>query len=329
MEVAGFGLDNVPAAPLLETPNLPWVVPMLYHSAARSRAPTGTAVAMSLYEVIGKKTPIATRQALLEKFKLSDDTTIILTGTDDDRPLERWWKAADRQPMLRTLAALGVKLVTTPNFSLFNDVPRHDNLYNMKRIAKVWSEIQNEGLLCAPHLNARTDKDWERWLEFLKSHSEIECVAFEFGTGAGSKSRIEWHLEQLQRLTAEVGRPLHLIVRGGMAELGALGAMFAGLTFVDTSAFMRAQKRWRITMGDGRLGYERSPTLQNQPIDDLLDSNIQTINAYVAHSLLSLEAAHDARQESGYLHLLSQSRRHQRGRSAIDREGVIAAAETQ
>jgi hypothetical protein len=41
-------------------------------------------------------------------------------------------------------------------------VPRLDNLFNMKRIALVWSEIQREGMPCALHLNARTDRDFER-----------------------------------------------------------------------------------------------------------------------------------------------------------------------
>jgi hypothetical protein len=149
-----------------------------------------------------------TRSALLQRFRLADDTLIILNGTDHDPPLERWWKLEHRAAVTRNLARLGIDLVTTPNYSLFDDVPRPDNFYNMKRIALIWSEMQREGLACALHLNARTDRDWERWTEFLNAHPEIGHVAFEFATGAGARSRIKWHVAQLCGLTGAVKHPL-------------------------------------------------------------------------------------------------------------------------
>src|SRR5207249_4165551 len=51
--------------------------------------------------------------------------------------------------------------------SMFLDVPRWDNLHNMKRIALCWSELVSRGLPTSLHLNARTDRDWERWIEFI------------------------------------------------------------------------------------------------------------------------------------------------------------------
>jgi hypothetical protein len=290
MEVQGFDLATVADAPTLRGPVLPRIVPMLYHSAARARAPAASVVALSLYEVMGKQdgvTPFTSRQALLEHFKLGDNTTIILTGTHNDRPLERWWKLADPKKVTRTIRELGVELITTPNFSLFDDVPRHDNLYNMKRIARVWSEIQNEGVLCALHLNARTDRDWECWISFLKAHPEVASVAFEFGTGAGSKSRVAWYLVQLCRLADQVGRPLQLITRGGVPEIGTLAAAFSATTVIDTSAFIRAQKRWRIAVHDGKLSWTSSPTAPGSPIDDLFDANVAALEDYAAYSVRS------------------------------------------
>ncbi|MFX8906933.1 hypothetical protein ABTM87_19065, partial [Acinetobacter baumannii] len=92
--------------------------------------------------------------------------------------------------------------------------------------------IQNAGVPCALHLNARTDRDWERWTVFLKAHPEISCVAFEFGTGAGSKSRIPWYVTQLKRLADEASRPLQLILRGGLGEIDALTRMFSSVTLI-------------------------------------------------------------------------------------------------
>jgi len=297
MEVQGFDLSNVPSAPPLETPLLPPIVPLLYHCGGRVRAPTVSTVALSLYGVIGKRNnriPFATRHDLLEHFKLAADTTIVLSGTHDDRPLERLWSIANPQEVMHAVRELGVRLITTPNFSLFDDVPRHDNLFNMKRIARVWSEIQNAGIPCALHLNARTDRDWERWTTFLKDHPEIAFVAFEFGTGAGAASRTAWYVDQLRRLAGEVARPLNLVMRGGLGDLRGLAAAFSRVTVIETSAFVRAQNRRRITLKDGKLGWTSSPTLPGVPIDDLLDANISTLEEYAARTVAPVDAPSDA-----------------------------------
>jgi hypothetical protein len=261
------------------------MVPMIYHSSARSRAPSVAIVALSLYELFNKRDGtlrFATRRDLLEHFKLGAETAVILSGTDRDPSLERWWRLAQRKSVAHALAELGIVLVTAPNYSLFDDVPRLDNLYNMMRIAVSWSEIQREGLTCALHLNARTDRDWERWADFLNSHPEINHVAFEFGTGAGSQLRMPWHVGQLCNLARHVTRPLHLVVRGGINELTTLRTAFGGVTFIDTAAFVKAQKRQRAVISDGLLGWEKFPTTPGDPIDDLLDTNISLVGQYVS-----------------------------------------------
>ena len=52
---------------------------------------------------------------------------------------------------------LGVEMVNSPNFSLFTNVTRHDNLHNMKRIALTSAEFMAGGMPCALHVNVRTD----------------------------------------------------------------------------------------------------------------------------------------------------------------------------
>lgn len=183
--------------------------------------------------------------------------------------------------MIEGIGQLGIQLITTPNFSLFNDVPRHDNAYNMKRIALAWSEIQRQGIPGALHLNARTDHDWDRWLEFLNTHSEIEYVSFEFGTGAGSERRISWYVDKLVELAGEVDRPLHLIMRGGICEIPTLHRAFGAITLIDTSSFMRSQKRRQATYRDRKLKWERTLTSSGQPVDDLLDENIAAMQKYI------------------------------------------------
>src|SRR6185295_10010184 len=132
-----------------------------------------------------------------ERFAVAPGTPILVTGVSYEQPIENYWGLARGAGFLDDLAALSPALVTTPNFSLFSDKPREDNLYNMKRIAICWYELATRRIPAALHLNARTDQDWRRWREFLAAHPEINAVAFEFATGTAAKARAAWHLHHL------------------------------------------------------------------------------------------------------------------------------------
>ncbi|MEP7246759.1 MAG: DUF4417 domain-containing protein [Gammaproteobacteria bacterium] len=289
-EIGGLELDRVPPAACIAVRSLPHVVPMFYHSGTRARAPASEVVALSLYEFINKadgSLKFDSRREMLEHFQLADTTRIILSGTDHDPAIERWWRLENPEQVTQVLAQLGIELITSPNYSLFGDVPRLDNLFNMKRIAVVWSEIQRTGMACALHLNARTERDYDRWTEFLLQHAEITHVAFEFGTGAGFKNRIGWHVSQLESLAAKVARPLHLLVRGGINELPALGAAFARVMLIDTQIFMKTQHRQRALVMPSQLNWESAPTPEGAPLDELFDFNIRAVEEYVSRILAS------------------------------------------
>lgn len=276
LEVKGFEFTNVPAARAIAVTPLPLTAPMIFHGSCRARALDSSTVVLSLFQMFRNDgTPrFSSRAELIRWYRLRDDAVIILSGVHEDYLIERWWRMKEREAMTRSLASLGVALITTPNYSLFGDVPRLDNLFNMKRIALVWSEIQKEGVPCALHINARTPTDYDRWTVFLRDHPEISHVAFEFATGAGTLNRIDWHVNQLRALARRTPQPLHLIARGGINILGPLRQSFAGLTFVDTGSFVRTQRRQRLTDMHGQLVPVAAPTAPQAPLDDLLESNI-------------------------------------------------------
>lgn len=63
-----------------------------------------------------------------------------------------------------------------------------------------------------------------------------------------------------------------------MRELPKLRAAFKQVTFIDTSAFMKAQKRKRALEINGQLRWEDAATPIGMPIDALLDNNIEVIS---------------------------------------------------
>ena len=289
-EVDGFSFDNVPRSPVLAAPILPPLVPVLYHGCKRKLPFQAPAVCLPLYSVIERtngETRYASATELASGFGITTSVPVMLTGTASDPPLERWWAlGSKRLERIRALRDLGVLLVTTPNYSLFVDQPRWDDLHSLKRIAIVHEEFLREGLPAALHINARTDRDWNRWRDYIAARAEVTHVAFEFATGAGRAPRTAWHLEKLVGLAATVGRPLHLIMRGGSKLLPVLTRAFADITLLDTSVFMKTASRQRAFLSaPGVVSWRSSRTKKTETVDSLLTENWQVVAAAFAGPL--------------------------------------------
>ena len=297
-EISGFQLDNVPRAARLPEISLPSVVPVIFHGNSRTMPFAAPAVCLPLYRMIGRfygEQRYADAEAVATEFQFKAETPLLLTGTDIDRSLEHWWSLGPRRrDAIRMLHKLGVKLVTTPNFSLFTDQPRWDNMSNMKRIAITHSEFLQEGLQAALHVNARTERDWERWTEYILARSEVTHIAFEFKTGAGWAGRIGWQATQLANLARGVGRPLHLVLRGGGPDiLTSLVAAFHRTTALETTSFMKTVHRQRGTRApDGSLKWETSPTAPKEPVDELLMHNWALVRQSYDHVFSKFTVKH-------------------------------------
>jgi hypothetical protein len=139
----------------------------------------------------------------------------------------------------------------------------------MKRIAIVHQEFLSEGIPDALHLNARTDRDWERWSEYVMH------VSFEFATGGGWGERMDWHAYHLAQLASAVGRPLHLILRGGTKVLRSLAAELSGLTVLETSVFVKTMKRQQAQLNaKGLVEWSGCPTESAEMLDRLFAAEL-------------------------------------------------------
>ena len=285
-EVGGLNLLGIPPSQRLPKPVFPRSVPLIYHGAKRDAPLELPVAALSLYKLIDRHTgdvKFETRKALTDYFGLARNTELILSGTHTDPSLERWWALDCRGRVIEKLASMDIKMVTAPNYSLFDDVPRTDNLYNMKRIALTSLEFLQHGIPTALHVNSRTERDYERWGEFLIEHDEFDFLTFEFGTGAGRKSRIQWHADQLVILAERVNRPLTLVIRGGLSALPILNRAFHGVMFIDTASFVKAQKRQIGNFDGTKLGWTQKLTSPGEPIDSLICQNASSMAKWINH----------------------------------------------
>lgn len=286
-EIRGLDLGNVPRSRPLPAPPVPRSAPILFHGNRRSTAVAPSCAALPLYAMFNRasgEARTASPEALRSTYRLAPNTSLLLTGTDEDPPIERWWElgAPRRAAIIRAMRQAGVSMATTPNYSLTLNVPRWDDLYAMKRIGLVHAEFLDEGMPAALHVNGRTDVDFKRWAEFVTARDEITHVAYEFTTGPGWAARRRQHTAWLTGLAANVGRPLHLVVRGGIDLLGPFIGAFAGVTILETDSFMKTMMRQRAVLSDqGRMNWQASPTEPDAPLDELLATNMATMQAYL------------------------------------------------
>lgn len=292
-EVKGFSLENVPRATPVLAKQLPMFVPVIFNGYTRSQGFEAPTVYLPFSAIFDRRKPSLRFQSydeVLNHFRVGADTRLLLVGTEKDKQVEHWWAFSDgRIQLIQDIRNLGIEMVTTPNFSVMMNVPRTDDMYSMKRIAIVHEEFLRGGLRAALHLNARTETDWERWIEYIANREEIQDVSFEFTTGAGRPGRVAWYIEHLCDLSKNVPHKLHLTVRAAPVEyMGELVGCFDGVTFLDTNAFIKTMKRKRaiLSFRDG-LDWTDNLTTTNQEVDDLLNENWCVMQRYLTWVLES------------------------------------------
>ena len=284
-EVRGFGFDDIERDRPLPPKELPSYAHLLYpHPGVREpiELPVAAIPFSTVFDKAGYGATALTRAQIEEKFRLAAGTQLILSGVEQDHKVEKFWGVQrGREALLAGIKALDPLIVTVPNFSAFIDTPRHDVMHSLKRIALSWQELHDAGIRTAFHLNAITDRDYERIGEFLSYHTEIRAVSVEFETGAAAHDQGDHHTEQLARLVQRVGRKLHLVFRGDTRWLPGLHKSFPHLTLINGSATVRTRKRRHARIEEGDLYWTKVTTAQDEPLDDLLRHNLAVVGGWL------------------------------------------------
>ncbi len=281
-EVDGFDFSVIPIARQHRLPKLPSLVMLVEGDAVKdgvSRVPHHVAVPLSMAVAeSGKFTRAKTRMELQNTFGIVPGDGWILTGVEKDSHVERMWRLPSPRKVYEGMRKAGVVFATTPNYSTIADVPRHDNLHAMKRIAWSWFEMVEAGLPTALHINGRTDFDFVRWADFAKRQKNLKAVAFEFLTGAEPKADGQRYVERLKLFVKESGRDdLLLVLRGGLQWLPELRPHFAQTLVIDSGAYFKTVHRQRMVIASGgRAKYQSHKTKNPSEVRALFRHNLRS-----------------------------------------------------
>lgn len=251
-EVRGFGLENIPRKATPKLPMLPPIVTILEGQVAQRRPVELEFAAIPLTRALtgrGRKTRAKTAAELKRDHGVVARAGWVLTGIEDDRYVERSWGLAGFRETFKAMRDAGAIFATSPNYSLYLDSPRQDNLHAMKRIAWMWYSMNEAGLPTALHINGRTDFDFERWADFIAARPEVTSIAFEFLTGAKLGLDAERYIARLEKLRASVGRPLLIAVRGAAEYAHRLEKTFEQVLWLDATPYFKAMHRQEPVFG--------------------------------------------------------------------------------
>jgi hypothetical protein len=110
----------------------------------------------------------------------------------------------------------------------------------------------------------------------------VTHIAYEFTTGTARVARRAFHIEGLMSIACSAGRPLDLIVRGGIEGLPQLTAVFNRVSVLETWSFMKTMKRRRaVPQEDGKLRWQSSPTALGAPLDGLFAANRTEVRRWI------------------------------------------------
>jgi hypothetical protein len=344
-EIRGFTLENIERCAPVNFERLDGYAPLIHHAYSRRDAFSGEVVAVSLYELLDRNGAprYVSRSDIAKQFRIRSDAKLIVSGVHVDSMLERIWRSTHRESIAIMLRSLDVSLLTSPNFSVYNNVPRTENLYNIKRNALIAQEFLERRVPVALHINACTDTDYLRYAKFLTERPEFEAISFEFITGPGYPSRVGWHVKKLIDLSTIVARPLQLILRGGTSTVGILSRVFANLIVIDSDPLQRALRRKRMIFGnDGRMKYIDNRLPEGEPIDNLLVENALAAKAEVEYAIREnrlpkvirrrqhkLASAGYADHKSRQLSLLADASHRESRANATNNKRVVAAPKSE
>nr|WP_231402695.1 DUF4417 domain-containing protein [Caenimonas aquaedulcis] len=283
-EVRGFGYDDIErrrGIPLVQLPTFAHLLFTYPKISNLVQLPVAAIPLSDAFNRSGKGGTALTRSEVDSRFRLAAKTPLILSGVGLDRKIEKFWGVTrGRSELLAGIRALDPLMVTTPNYSVTLDAPRHDAMHSLKRILLSWSELHDAGLRTALHLNAVTDRDYGRMAEFLSAHSEIRAVSVEFETGAAPEEQGVYHAQQLDELVQRIGRPLHLVFRGDARWVPMLQKSFPSITALNGSASIRTRMRRRAVLAGEQLSWASAPTQEGEALDELLAHNLRSVSLW-------------------------------------------------
>lgn len=164
-----------------------------------------------------------------------------------DRTLEGIWKS--REQLYSQIKEQEFEAVIAPNFSLYEDAPRIEHLYNIQRSITVYNELINYGINAIPDIAWYNINDLDFWIEQINM-SGCKVIAFSFQVvDVKLKASNNWknYLAGFKYLCKQIKGKIKIIVVGLNSET-RISAIKQAITenitihILNQSAYVQSQR---------------------------------------------------------------------------------------
>lgn len=145
---------------------------------------------------------------------LEHDVKGVLQFYVKDRTLEGIWDK--RKNIISQLKEFPWTAVISPNFSVYEDTPRLDHLYNIKKSSVVYNEMLDAGLPAVPDVSWYNRADLAQWIKEI-NRNDIKCISFSFqtvGTDIRASNTFLNYLMGFKYLTGQISSNVEVILAG-------------------------------------------------------------------------------------------------------------------
>jgi len=194
------------------------------------------------------------RHPLRDVYRLTPETRLVLQFYAEDRVLEGVW--AHRRHLIPQLWQMGFDLILSPNFSVWRDHSRFEQLVQQRRSFAFYHELCEAGLPAIPDIGwSLFEPDGRLWAEWINSQPDLAAVSiFCGGRKIHAERRAFRETAEDLALFHERVRPDVAFVLGGVhapERLRALRRAMPGrhLSVCNGMAYALAQRRKLLDPG--------------------------------------------------------------------------------
>ena len=198
-------------------------------------------------------------QTLRDGLHLPQAGRLALFLTAGDPLIESVWYFSMTREVWQRLAALDFELVTSATFSVYDDDPRSDQIFNQDRNFRTYDLFCRLGVPCIPFLffNASSHLDYRNITGWLKTHPDVEKVAI-LAHSFRHPTAFDRLLTQTRSIANDVERQLQFVFVGAATidKIRLVLSEYADAVFVTPQPVSK-----------GRVGERITPTLKSTKVD--------------------------------------------------------------
>lgn len=194
-------------------------------------------------------------ETLRHAVRLPSSARLALFLSATDKVIERAWKFSEQRDLWKRLTDFRFEFVTGGTFSVYDEDPRSDQIFNQDRNFRTYDLFTNLGVPCIPFLffNPSSDRDYQAALNWLRKREDVLKLAV-LAHCYRSDSAFRRMLTQTRTLVNNVGRHLQLMFVG----VAKLERVIQILTEYPDAAFVTSQP-----IVKARAGERTMPSLEH------------------------------------------------------------------